>query len=428
MTHGRFDRRAALGMAAGGLGAAALPMRAAARADEGDEAFWAGIAAQYDITDDVIQLENGNWGAMARPVLDTHKALIERVNRDTSYYARRGMGADLAAAHGELAEYLGVGTDELVFTRNATEALKALIGGYNRIGPGDAALIADLDYGSMQASMEAATARRGARLVRIALPEPATFENVIAAYEAAFAADPTIKLVLLTHISHRTGLMIPVREIVERARARCIDAIVDAAHSLGQADFRLPELGADFVGVNLHKWVGAPLGVGALYIRKERIAAIDPDLADEERGSGRASSRIHTGTVDFAALLSVPEALRFQARIGAARRAARLRALRDRWVKPLRAAGRLEILTPDDPRMHVGITSFRIPGGGSPEANAALAARLLEQYNIFTVHRTGVAGGACVRVTPALFTSMADMDALAEALRSLVRPEVSLAG
>lgn len=409
-------------------GAAMLPSsrlhaRTAAPADrehsERDEAYWARIAEQYDVTDAVIQLENGNWGIMSRPVLSAYQRSVARVNRENSFYARRTMNGDLARAHERLCTFLGVERDEIVLTRNATEALKALIGGYNRIRPGEAALYTDLDYGSMQASLVAGMARRGARTVKIALPEPATYQNVIDSYEQAFDSHPEIRLVLLTHVSHRTGLLIPVAEIAAMAGARGIDVIVDAAHSLGQVDFDLPDLGADFAGLNLHKWMGAPLGVGAAYIRKGRVDSIDPDIADEDPDSGSIRSRVHTGTIDFAAVLTLPEALEFQSSIGARPRARRLIDLRDRWVHRVRDLPCIEVLTPDDPRMHAGITSFRLAGRVSEAENRDLAQTLLDRFNIFTVHRTGLASGACVRVTPALFNSMSDVDALAAALQSL---------
>jgi selenocysteine lyase/cysteine desulfurase len=381
-----------------------------------DEEYWANIAAQYDVTAAVIQLENGNWGMMSRPVLAAYQAAVAKVNRESSFYARRGMGADLESALDQLVEFLGVDRDEIVLTRNATEALKALIGGYNQIGVGQVALYADLDYDSMQASMVASMARRGARTIKLSLPEPATYQNVIDAYVEAFESYPDIKLVLLTHISHRTGLKIPVREISALARERGIDVIVDAAHSLGQVEFELGDLGADFIGINLHKWMGAPLGVGAAYIRKGRLSAIDPDIADEEPGSGLIRSRVHTGTVDFAAILTLPAALDFQATIGPSARAGRLQALRNRWVGQVRDICDINVLTPDDPRMHGGITSFRLSGRTSEAENIALARILLDRFGIFTVHRTGLSSGACVRVTPALFNSMAELDALADAL------------
>lgn len=220
-----IDRRALL---AGGMAATLpLPARAGALAHPApdDEAFWATVAAEYDLPQDVIQLENGNWGAMSRPVRAAYEQAVARVNRDTSYYARRGMLADLSAARTAVAAELGVPADEIAFTRNATEALKALILGYNRLTAGDAIVYADLDYDSMQACMESLGPRRGVRVRRIALPEPATRASLIDAYAQVMADEPRLKLILLTHLSHRTGLVIPVREITAMARARGIDVL-----------------------------------------------------------------------------------------------------------------------------------------------------------------------------------------------------------
>jgi len=329
------------------------------------------------------------------------------------------MVPDLQAAQAALAAFMGVSLDEIAFTRNATEALKALILQYNRLKPGDAVLYADLDYDSMQTSMESLAARRGVRVIKIALPEPATRQSVIDTYRTAFDANPRIRMVLLTHLSHRTGLVLPVADIATLARARGIDSIVDAAHSVGQLDFLLPDLKADFIGMNLHKWIGAPLGCGAIYIKRERMAAIDPDPAENPK-SNDILTKVHTGTPDYAAHLTVPTAFAFQASIGAARRAARLRALRDRWVHQVKDLPQVQIFTPEEPGMYGAITSFRLRGGVSHEDNIALAKTLLEKHRIFTVHRDGLVSGSCIRVTPALASRMSDCDALAQAIRSIV--------
>lgn len=404
-----IDRRTMIGAAT--IPFVAAPIAAAAAADD-----WDRIAAEYDMTRQVIQLEHGNWGMMARPVLAAYRAMVERLNRDTSYYARRTMVGDVEAARAALAGAMGVAVDEITFTRNATEAMKALILQYHQLKPGDAVLYADLDYDSMQTSMESLAARRGVRVVKIALPEPATRGSLIQAYRAAFDADPAIRMVLLTHVSHRTGLVLPVAEIATMARARGIDALVDAAHGVGQLDVRLPDLQADFVGINLHKWFGAPLGVGALYVKRDRIDAIEPDPA-ERADSTDIRARVHTGTVDYAAQLTVPAALAFQAAIGGPAREARLKALRSRWVDAVRDLPNVQILAPDD--LHGAITAFRLRGRTSHEDNVGLAKTLLDRFNIFTVHRDGLASGSCVRVTPALATRIADLDALAAAIRSI---------
>ncbi|MES2327664.1 MAG: aminotransferase class V-fold PLP-dependent enzyme [Pseudomonadota bacterium] len=407
-----IDRRTLLGAAA--LPLAAAPISAAAAADD-----WERVAREYDVTREVIQLEHGNWGMMARPVLAAYRAHVERVNRDTSYYARRNMVGDLEAVRAMLANAMGVGLDEIAFTRNATEAMKGLILQYNRLKPGDAVLYADLDYDSMQTSMESLAARRGVKVIKINLPEPATRQSLIDAYRAAFDVNPAIRMALLTHLSHRTGLVIPVADIATLARSRGIDVLVDAAHSVGQLDVRLPDLKSDFIGINLHKWIGAPLGVGAIIIRRDRIGAIDPDPAENPKSTD-ILTRVHTGTPDYSAQLTVPAALQFQAAIGSGRRAARLRALRDRWVHQVIGLPHVQIFTPEEPGMYGAITSFRLRGRSSHEDNVALAKTLLDKHRVFTVHRDGLGSGSCIRVTPALATRMSDCDALAAAIRSMV--------
>lgn len=422
-----IDRRALL------AGAAALPVAAQAAAalpvgspkGPDDERWWRAVAAQYDVAPGIIQLENGNWGIMARPVMAAYARNVERVNRDNSYYARRGFGADLDGIRTQVATALGAEPDEIAFARNATEALRVLIQGYNRLKPGDVVLYADLDYDAMQGYMAGLPARRGVTVDKIALPEPATRQALIDAYAQAFDANPRIRLVLLTHLSHRTGLALPLAEIVALAKSRGIDAIVDAAHSWGQLEAGTIAAGVDFAGFNLHKWMGAPLGVGAFYIRKSRLDAIDPDHGNGATFGTSAESRIHTGTVDMAAQLTVPTAFAFQDAVGAPNRIARLRWLRDRWAEDLRGLDGLEVLTPNDPALHGGTTAFRIRGRTSVADNIAIAKMLLDEFRIFSVHRTGVARGACIRICPALFTAPGQIDALVKALRIVV-PRLAL--
>ena len=126
------------------------------------------------------------------------------------------------------------------------------------------------------------------------------------------------------------------KEIVAMARAKGVDCIVDAAHSWGQMDFIADDIGADFVGYNLHKWIGAPIGAGMIYIRKGRLDDISPDPGAPDYDQGRVAGRIHTGTVDFAAVLTLPDALKFHNEVGPAAKAARFSYLRDLWVKETR--------------------------------------------------------------------------------------------
>lgn len=381
-----------------------------------DEGHWRRVARQYDVADRPINLEAGFFGLMARPVLAAYQRHLVRVNREGATFARREYPAIARAVRGRVAEALGVGADELAFARNATEALQTLIRQYQRVGAGDTVLFADLDYPAMQDAMRGLAAARGAAVATVVIPEPATRPGILDAYAAAFDRHPRTRLVLLTHVNNKTGLIHPVRELTAMAASRGADVIVDAAHAFGQFPLSLQDLGAPFVGVNLHKWIGAPVGVAAFHIRRDRLETIAP-APGEPLPHDTIDSRLHTGTTDFAAIMAVADALDFQATIGLPQKAARLRYLRDRWAVPAREIPGIDILTPDDPDLVGAITSFRLRGDGDAARNAALARVLSDEFGIFTVARSGLARGDCVRVTPAVHTPPEHADALVRALR-----------
>lgn len=385
-----------------------------------DEAYWSRVAARYRVSPRITNLEAGYWGMMAAPVLADFARNVERVNLESSYYAREVFPADFEAVRMRVAAFLWTGIDEIALTRGATEALQCLIGGYNKLKPGDTVLYADLDYPAMQSAMRWLADRRGARAVRLAIPEPADRGNVLAAYEAALDANPGTRLLLATHLNNKTGLIIPVADIVALARRRGADVIVDAAHSFGQVDMKVADLGADFVGFNLHKWIGAPLGAGGLFIKKSRLGDIDRMMSNDGPLDD-VLSRVDTGTASFATMLTVPAALDFHAAVGPAFKAARVRYLRDLWVRSVRGVPGIDILTPDGPRSVAAITSFRLNGRTSKEDNVRIAETLRTRFNLFTCPRQGLERGDCVRVTPALYNGPTDVLRLAEALKELAR-------
>lgn len=421
---GVFGAGAAL---AGGLAqaqaqtpAVSVPVTPPGAADQvaRQEVYWDQIAALYKVDPAFTNLENGFYGVLARPVLSAYQAHIERLNEQNSLYLRTQYGKDSEAIRARVAAAVGADPGEIALTRGATEALQNLIGNYRGLKPGDTVLYSDVDYDSTQAQFDYLQQQRGVNVARFNLPEPATYQGILDAYAKAFADNPKARLLLITHVSHKNGLILPVAEIIKLARARSIDVIVDAAHSWGQVDFKVADLGADFIAFNLHKWIGAPLGVGFLYIRKERLADIAPHLELAKAGQpDEIRTRVHTGTTNTANVLTIPDALDFHERIGIANKSARLRYLRDLWVKEARQIKGVQVLTPDDPRLYAGITAVRLAGRTSQADNQSLVQRLREKHGIFTVARGGLASGYSVRVTPALFTRPADVARLAQALK-----------
>jgi selenocysteine lyase/cysteine desulfurase len=378
-----------------------------------DESYWAQIAAQYDVSPDFLNLENGYFGVQARPVFEAFQHYEREVNRENAYFLRVRWPELHARVMRRLAAFAGVDEGELLVTRNLMESLNIILQGYPW-REGDEVVCATHDYDDVADVLKMVALRRGVRVVQVQAPlDPQSDAEVLEVYERAFT--PRTRALLVTHMVHRTGQIMPVAALAARARERGIDTIVDAAHAFAQLDFRLPDLNADFVGANLHKWLGAPLGVGLLYVKRERIAEIAPLFGDTTHADDDMRKFSKVGTVPPAPILAIEDALDFHEQIGSASKEARLRYLAQYWIERAQhAIKRLHMLTPSDPARSCAIATFRIDGVPARE----VAARLLERDRIFTVTRT-VGGIEGVRVTPHLYVSPRDLDRLVEALRTL---------
>lgn len=417
-------------MAAAALGSAPLRMPAAETSLPGmgeadahrlarDEAFWSKVAAFYDSPSDMLNLEHGYWGKMARPVEEFYLEATRRVNRDLSVYARRQWQADLKQVEQLVATALGVDADEIALTRNATEGLLDLVRQYRGLADGGAVLYADVDYPDFKPVMQWLEHAEGVRAVRLALPGQADAAALEAAYVAAMEGNPDLKLMLLTHTSNQHGMTLPVSRITAAARRRGIDVLCDCAQSWGLLDFTMPQLGVDWAVFNLHKWIGAPLGVGAVYMRRGTLARIAPNPAERDAQDTRVAARVHMGTVNFAAMLAVPAALEFHARVGGPAKEQRLRYLHSLWSEAAGALKHIEVLGGLDEASRSGMGAFRLRGESGVDAARQVQQRLEKEFGIFTVMRDGLEGGACIRVTPQVFTTPAQMNQLVGALRRL---------
>ncbi len=382
-----------------------------------DEAFWQTFAARYETEPGPINLENGYFGRMTDTVLDEYQRNIAFINRSNSLYARqRFEQAQSTEIHRQVADLLQAPAEAVALTHSATDALQSLIRNYNRLQPGDQVLFCDLEYDTVKGAMQWLGRHRGVEVIQIEHPHPASFDSLVGAYREAFARHPRLKLMALTHVTHRTGLVMPVAAIAAAAREHGIDVILDGAHALGQIEFNLAYLGIAFAGFNLHKWIGAPLTQGVLYIDPQRLADIDPDMGESHYPATDVRARTPYATPNIPALLTLPLVLEEHRNLGgAATKGARLKYLRNLWVRQVQDIEDIEIMIPDDPRLYGGITSLRFVGRDQQD----MAERLLRDYNLFTVVRSGSACGPCIRITPGFATSAADMHRLAKALREL---------
>ncbi len=368
-----------------------------AEADATDEKFWKKIATKYyDVADDHINLENGFYGIQPKPVLQAFQKNVAIANKQAARFARKEYPAIAAAAKKEVAAFLGVADEEIILTRNATEALNIAIQGYP-FQQGDEVILNQLDYFSMIETFRMLEKRGAIRVKEFEMPLlPNSEEEIVKLYRKQITAKT--RVILLTHVSNINGLIVPVAKIAAMAKERGVDVMTDSAHALGQLTFNVSELNADFVGLNLHKWIGNPVGAGVLYVKKERIKEMKALFGDTSAAETSINKLAHFGTTPFAVIMTIPTSLAFQRQLGIERISARLHYLKSMWVNELKQHPNVEVVVPA--AFSCAIASFRIKN----KTAAEVADYLFSQHKIFTVARTLEKDG-CVRVTPAVYNS-----------------------
>ncbi len=374
-----------------------------------DEKYWKRIAKKYyKVASDHINLENGYYGIQPKPVLQAFLKNIETANEQAARFARKDFPGISTAVKKELAVFLNVSDEEIIITRNATEALNIAIQGYPFM-PGDEVLINQLDYFSMIETFRMLEKRGKLKVNAFEMPLlPTNDDEIVELYQKQITE--RTKVILLTHVSNINGLIVPVAKIAAMAKQKGIDTITDSAHALGQVKFSLPELGSDFVGLNLHKWIGNPVGAGVLYIKKARIKEMNSLFGDVNSSAESINKLAHFGTTPFAVIMTIPDSLAFHKMLGIERVSERLHYLKNIWIIGVKDHPNVEVVTPR--HLSCAIASFRIRN----KTSADVADYLFKQHNIFTVSRT-LGKEGCVRVTPAIYNSAADMEKLVAAIK-----------
>jgi len=377
-----------------------------------DEAFWATIRGKYKLTPEYINLENGYYSMQAEPVLEAFIGHVRSINVQASRYMRTRQPDDKLRVRTRLAKMAGVTAEELIITRNTTESLDTVINGYDW-KPGDEAVMAAQDYGAMLDMFKLQARRHGIVNKVVSLPlDPQSDDDLVQLYASAIT--PKTRLLMVAHLVNITGHILPVRKISDMAHARGVDVMCDGAHAFGQLAFRIPDLGCDYYGASLHKWLGTPLGAGILYVRQDKIAGLWPIYADESMADTDIRKLNHTGTHPVHTDLGIDDAIDFHESIGAERKEARLRYIQRYWTSRVRDVPNVLVNTPTDPKRSCAIANVGVRG----IAPADLAKTLFERYKVFTV-AIDTANVHGVRVTPQLFTTPKELDVLVRALKEL---------
>jgi len=261
---------------------------------------------------------------------------------------------------------------------------------------------------------EEVAALAGARVVVAALPRPALTEDDL--FDAVAARlTPRTRILFVSHITSLSALRLPVARLCALARERGVTSVVDGAHAPGQIDLDVPVIGADVYAGNLHKWVCAPRGSAFVWATPEARSWIRGPVVSWDwswSGAGAFQGRFGwSGTFDPTALLSVPEAFRFQRRHS--------------WPQVRRRCHRLALATIEALEAEAGAVPLAAPLLRSPQMMAfsiPVADPGRVQSYLWQRHRIEIPGEtfhglALLRISVQAYTRESDCERLIEALR-----------
>jgi selenocysteine lyase/cysteine desulfurase len=376
-----------------------------------DEKFWKSVRALYKIKSDYINLESGYYNMLPEETLEQYMAIIKEVNYHASFYMRTRQFKERAVQNKLIAQFLGGSEDEIVLTRNTTESLDLIISGYPW-QTGDEAIFAEQDYGAMIDMFKQVAKRHGVVNKMVSIPNiPQSDEEIVSIYEKAIT--PKTKLIMICHIINITGQILPVKKICDMAHKHGVEVMVDGAHAVAQIQFNINELGCDYYGASLHKWLAVPLGVGVLYVKKEHQSKIWPLIGENEsiQGINRLN---HFGTNPVHTYLALQFAINFHEKIGAANKEERLRFLQQYWTSKVASIPNIILNTPTESKRSCAIANVGIKGLKPAE----MAETLLKKYRIYTVAIDSAGVHGC-RITPNVFTTLEDLDKFVNALKEM---------
>ena len=260
-------------------------------------------------------LNHGSFGACPRKVLEYQTALRQRLEREPVSFMVRELEPLLDKARATLARFVGAKPDDLVFVRNATSGVNAVLRSL-QFERGDEILMTDHEYNACRNVVDFVAERSGAKVVVAPVPFPLSSEEEIV-WPIIERVTPRTRLALVDHITSQTAIVMPIQRIVQELETRNVAVLVDAAHAPGMVPLNLSKLGASYYTGNCHKWICAPKGAALLYVRKDRQGEIRPTVISHGANSPRKDrSRFQiefgwAGTWDPTAMLSVPVALEY---------------------------------------------------------------------------------------------------------------------
>ena len=378
-----------------------------------DENYWKKVADMYHQNVKFINLESGYFSPSPESVKDYWVNFVNEINESPSYYMRTRQNEMREKVRKTLADYAGVQTDELILTRNTTESMNIIIQGI-KLEKGDEILRTNLEYPNIIQALDMRERRFGTKVRIVDVPiHPKSQQEIVDMVIGA--VNKKTKVILISHMVFLNGQVFPVKEVCAKAREMGLETIVDGAHSFSHVDMDVSEIGCDYYGSSLHKWLGAPLGNGLLYVKKGNAERLWPLYGDTAYDDDNIMKLEHLGTRPCSDQNGIIPAVDFNLEIGKKEKSERLKFLQMRWASELKDNKNIILNTPLGEGQSYGIANVGVKNLHPSE----LADKLFDDHNIFTVPIDDDRGIRGVRVSPNLYSTVEDIDKFIEAMLTI---------
>lgn len=274
------------------------------------------ISSKFMLDPEIVFLNHGSFGATPKPVFENYQYWQKRLEFQPVKFLGREFNDLLLFSRITLGEYIHAKAQDLVFIPNTTFGVNLIAHSLN-LKKGDEILTTDHEYGACDLVWEHVCEMKGAVYKKSKIPFPLNNdEEIIAKLFEGYSRKT--KYLFISHITSSTAIILPIEKICRKARELGIISIIDGAHTPGQLEINLQNIGADIYIGNCHKWLMSPKGAGFLYCTESMQELIEPlvvswgsGMAAKTNGTNFIEKLQWTGTNDPAAYLSVPAAIQF---------------------------------------------------------------------------------------------------------------------
>ena len=380
-----------------------------------DGIYWDAVSKHFLFQDGLIMMNNGTVGPMPKPVFNTllksFKVQVTNPYDVYSYIPRKK-----EEVRTKLATFVNASLDEVVITRNTTEGMNFVANGLD-LKEGDEVLLSTMEHPGGTHPWRLKEKRYGIKIknVPIGLP-PKNVDEFVDGFREAIT--PRTRVISISHTVYISGLIAPLKELSKMAHEKGVLVLADSAHGIGMLNLNMNELGIDFFATSPYKWLGAPTGVGLLYVKKEVQDKLWPTIATGGWDRYKNARKFETlGQRADALTIALGEAIDFQNAIGRERIERRIKTLAGYLKRELSKIPGVVLHTSRDPYLSGGLTAFHVEGV-EPEK---MVNYLREKYNI-VIRTIGNkrAGTHGVRVSTHIYVSFKHIDMLLEGIKHLV--------